>query len=102
MCKFIFDNFNDLVVAESNDGETAVLNAAKNGNTDFLKFLVAQGIRLNLKSESDRNALHIACVHGHFEASKFLIVTSPFLLSACDEKEDTLFILLLEVAICNF
>lgn len=86
MCKYIFDNFNDLVVAESNDGWTAALHAAKNGNTDVLKFLVEQGMRLNLKSETDRNALHIACDHGHFKVSKFLIDTSPFLLSACDEK----------------
>lgn len=57
MCKFIFDNFNDLVVAESNDGWTAALHVAKNGNTHILKFLVAQGIRLNLKPESDR--LHV-------------------------------------------
>lgn len=42
MCKFIFDNFNDLVIAKSNDGWTAALHAAKNGNTECLDFLLAK------------------------------------------------------------
>lgn len=86
MCKFIFDNFNDLVVAESNGGWTAALHAAKNGNTECLKFLVAKEVSLDHKSESDRNILHIACDNGHLEACTFLTVTCPSLLSVPDEK----------------
>lgn len=86
MCKFIFDNLNDLVHAKSNDGWTAALHAAQNGKTDLLKFLVEKKVSLNHKSESKRNALHIACDNGHLEACKFLIVTSPSLLSESDEK----------------
>lgn len=86
MCEFIFDNFNDLVDAESNDGWTAALHAAKNGNSDLLKFLVRKKVSLDHKSESDRNALHIACDNGHLEACKFLTDTCLSLLSAPDEK----------------
>lgn len=86
MCEFIFDNFNDLVDAESNDGWTAALHAAKNGNTDFLKFLVAKEVSLDHKSESNRNALHIACDNGQLEACRFLTDTCPSLLSAPDDK----------------
>lgn len=86
MCEFIFDNFNDLVDAESNDGWTAALHAAKNGNADLLKFLVRKKVSLDHKSESDRNALHIACDNGHLEACKFLTDTCLSLLSAPDEK----------------
>lgn len=86
MCKFIFDNFNDLVHAKSNDDWTAALHAAQNGNTDLLKFLVEKKVSLKHASESKRNALHIACDNGHLEACKFLIGTSPSLLSASDEK----------------
>lgn len=86
MCEYIFDKFNDLVVAKSNDGWTASLHAAKNGNTDILMFLDAKEVSLDHKSESDRNALHIACNNGHLEACRFLTDTCPSLLSAPDEK----------------
>lgn len=86
MCEFIFDNFNDLVDAESNDGWTAALYAAKNGNADLLKFLDEKKVSLDHKSESDRNAMHIACDNGHLEACKFLTNTCPSLLSAPDKK----------------
>lgn len=86
MCEFIFDNFNDLVVAKSNDGWTAALHAAKNGNTECLKLLVAKEFSLDDKSESDRTALHIACDNGHLEACIYLTDKCPSLLSALDEK----------------
>lgn len=86
MCKFIFDYFNDLVVAKSNDGWTAALYAAKNGNTECLKFLVAKKVSVDHKSESDRNILHIACDNDHLDACTFLTVTCPSLLSAPDAK----------------
>lgn len=86
MCKFIFDTFGDLVDAESNDGWTAALHAAKNGNTDFLDFLASKKVSLDHKSESNRNSLHIACGNGHLKACKFLTKTCPSLLSAPDER----------------
>lgn len=86
MGKYIFDNFNVLVAAKSNDDWTAALYAAKNGNTDFLKFLYEKKVCLNHKSESDRNTLHIACDNGHLETCIFLTDTCPSLLSAPDEK----------------
>lgn len=86
MGKFIFDNFNDLVAVKSNDDWTAALYAAKNGNTEFLKFLFENEVGLDHKSESDRNALHIACDNGHLESCIFLTDNCPLLLSAPDEK----------------
>lgn len=86
MCEFIFDNFNNLVHAESNGGWTAALHAAKKGNKDFLEFLVSKKANLDHKSESDRNAMHIACDNGHLEACKFLKETCPSLMSASDHK----------------
>lgn len=86
MCEYIFDNFNDLVVAKSKDGWTAASHATKNGNTDVLKFLVAKEVSLDHKSESDRNALHIASDNGHLEACIFLTDKCPSLLSAHDKK----------------
>lgn len=86
MCEFIFDKLNDLVHTKSNEGWTAALHAAKNGNTDLLKFLVAKKVSLDQKSESERNALHIACDNGQLEACKYLIGASRSLLSETDEK----------------
>lgn len=86
MGKFIFDYFNDLVTAKTFNDWTAALHAAKNGHTDFLKFLFENRVGIDHKSRSDRNALHNACDNGHLEASIFLTNTCPSLLSAPDEK----------------
>lgn len=86
MCEFIFDNFNDLVFAQSNEGWTAALHAAKNGNTMCLKLLVAKRVSIGQQSESGRTALHSACDNGHLDACIFLTDVCPSLLSTRDKK----------------
>lgn len=86
MCEYISDRYVNLIHKESKEGWNAALHAAKNGHTKVLKFLNAKKVSFEHKSESDRNALHIACDNGHFEACKYISENFPFLLNAIDHK----------------
>lgn len=86
MCEYISKHYHDLISADCKEGWNATLYAAKNGNTKILKFLQKENISFEHKSESSRNALHIACDKGHIEASKYLSDTFPFLLNAADSQ----------------
>lgn len=86
MCKYIFSEFNDLMIAKCEDGWNATLHAAKHGHVKILKFLKEKNISLEHQSESNRNALHIACDNQHLEACEYLVETCPRLLNVSDHK----------------
>lgn len=86
MCEYISECYVDLIHKESKEGWNATLHAAKNGHTNVLKFLNAKKVSFKNKSESDRNALHIACDNGHFEACEYISDTFPSLLKTVDHK----------------
>lgn len=86
MCEYISDYYAALIHEESKEGWNATLHAAKNGNANVLKFLNAKKVSFERKSESDRNALHIACDNGHFEACKYISENFTSLLKAVDHK----------------
>lgn len=85
MCKYIAKHYHDLKSKESNEGWNATLYAAKNGNTKVLKLLKNEKVSFEHKSESSRNALHIACDNGHIEASKYISDICSSLLNARDD-----------------
>lgn len=86
MCEHISERYVALIYKESKEGWNATLHAAKNGHTNVLKFLNAKKVSFEHKSESDRNALHIACDNGHYEACEYISENFPSLLNATDHK----------------
>lgn len=86
MCEYISECYVDLIHKESKEGWNATLHAAKNGHTNVLKFLNAKKVSFKNKSESDRNALHISCDNGHFEACEYISENFPSLLKSVDHK----------------
>lgn len=82
MREYILERYVSLIHKESKEGWNATLLAAKNGHINVLKFLNAKKVSF----ESDRNALHIACNNGHFEACAYISQNFPSLLSAIDHK----------------
>nr|XP_022302832.1 uncharacterized protein LOC111110570 [Crassostrea virginica] len=86
MCRYISDisQFHDLPTAVCTDSWNATLHAAKNGHMTILKFLFEKNVSFTHSSESKRNALHVACDHGHFDACKFIIDNCPSLLNEVD------------------
>ena len=86
MCKFIAQQYPDFVNAENEDKWNSVMFAAKNGHVKILQYLHDHKASFTNISESNRTALHVACDHGHIDACKYLVVTSPSLLTAFDFK----------------
>nr|XP_022297443.1 uncharacterized protein LOC111106871 isoform X2 [Crassostrea virginica] len=88
MCEFIskIDDFHDLLFAKSRNGWNATLHAAKNGDPNILKFLRDKNVEFVHKSNTERNALHIACDNGKFDACKCIVKLCATLLEATDEK----------------
>lgn len=86
ICEYISEYYVDLIHKESKEGWNATLHAAKNGHINVLKFLNAKKVSFKHKSESDRNALHIACDNGHFEECEYISENFPSLLTAIDHK----------------
>lgn len=86
MCEFVSKNFHELMFSKSKEGWNATLHAARNGNLEVLKFLRNENISFKHRSESDRNALHIACDHGHLDTCKYVSKKCPSLLHAVDHK----------------
>lgn len=78
MCEYISERYVDLIHKESIEGWNAALHSAKNGHTNVLKFLNAKKVSFEHRTESDRNALHIACDNGHFEACEYISENFPF------------------------
>lgn len=81
-----FKEFYELMFSKSKEGWNATLDAARNGNLELLKFLRKENISFKHRSESDRNALHIACDHGHLDTCKYVSKECPSLLHAVDHK----------------
>ena len=88
MCRYIsrLNQFHDLLTAVCADNWNATLHAAKNGHKNILNFLLEKKVSFAHLSESKRNALHVACDHGHFDACKFIIDSCPSLLCEVDDK----------------
>lgn len=86
MCEFVSKNFHELMFSKSKEGWNATLHAARNGNLEVLKFLRKENISFKHRSESDRNALHIACDHGHLDTCKYVSKKCPSLLHPVDHK----------------
>ena len=86
ICEFIGEKYKCLVFADDEDKWNAAMYASKNGNTDILQFLNKIKASFTHASASDRNALHIACDNGQFEACKFIAENYPSLLNEVDHK----------------
>ena len=88
MCKYISKRkyFHDLLAAMCAEGWNATLYAAKNGHENVLKFLLKKDVSFTHTSDSNRNALHVACDNGHLDACKVIIDGCPSLLNEVDYK----------------
>lgn len=54
-------------------GNSALLNAIRNGKLDVAKFLISMGANVNHKNSRDEQALHLASQSGSVDMVKFLI-----------------------------
>ncbi|KAJ6692206.1 ANKYRIN REPEAT FAMILY PROTEIN [Salix purpurea] len=53
--------------------------AAANGHLDIVEYLISQGVDINAFNEEKNTPLHWACLNGHTEAVKKLILAGASL-----------------------
>lgn len=86
MCHYISNHYHYLMFEECSGKWNALLYAAKNGNTSILEFLQTEYVNFCHTSESNRNALHVACDNGHLIACEKILEVCPSLLDTVDYK----------------
>lgn len=62
-----------LRTAEKKTGDTAIILAARNGQTETVRFLLAKGVRVWEHNKAYATPLHEAVMHGHIETVKALL-----------------------------
>ena len=65
----------DIKILETKDtaGRTALHFAANSGHLEIVKYLLAKGIDINLKSSANTTPLHFAAFSGHLDIVKWLV-----------------------------
>uniref|UniRef100_A0A1I8EV11 ANK_REP_REGION domain-containing protein n=1 Tax=Wuchereria bancrofti TaxID=6293 RepID=A0A1I8EV11_WUCBA len=59
---------------QAENGRTALMKAAKNGNYSVIQFLLMRGAKVNeVSTDNDASALFLACAHGHWEIVRLLL-----------------------------
>ena len=58
---------------QPNTPDKRLLEAAKNGNIDAIRALIAEKVDLNARDEEGYTALHLAAYNGHVEAVRALV-----------------------------
>ena len=74
--------------ATNDDHDTALMEAAEEGNLPAVRNLIAAGANVNLQNEDAESALMMAAEEGHLEVVKILL-SSGADVSAVDENGET-------------
>lgn len=72
ICEYISERYVDFIHKKGKKDGTRHCMQQRTDIQNLLKFLNAKKVSFEHKSESDRNALHIACDNGHFEACEYI------------------------------
>ena len=84
--KILIRNFNFDIDSKDCNDFTALHYAVSSGNLEFVQFLIGIGSRLDSKTVSWMNCLHIAGSKGHFHLCKLLIEIYNFNIHMTDDN----------------
>ena len=72
LCKALINERNFDMHMANNDGWVALHFSARNGSFELVTFFTSVGIDVNLKTNDEKNCLHIAALYGHLNLCKKL------------------------------
>ncbi|XP_061171091.1 ankyrin repeat, PH and SEC7 domain containing protein secG-like [Saccostrea echinata] len=72
MCKHLVNTYPHLLNVEDNHGGTALHDAAFGGNIELFNFLLGKGFSIETKQSDGKTVLHLCCMNGKLDMSKFL------------------------------
>ena len=71
--QFLVVEYGADVMAQDNDGSTALHQASSNGHVDLAQFLVEHGVDAMAQDKEGATPLHRASQYGHVDLTRFLI-----------------------------
>ncbi|XP_021376771.1 uncharacterized protein LOC110465343 [Mizuhopecten yessoensis] len=89
LCEYIRSNIPNVVHALDSEGWSALHAAASSGSLDTYKELVQVGLSPMTTTKGDSTVLHISAYYGHVDLVKYIIKTTPTLLSLIDKAGRT-------------
>ena len=89
LCKTLIEKMNFNVHMVDNKKWAALHYAAQNGSYKLMKYFIAKGTDVLLKTEDGLNCLHIAACHGHLNLCKTLINEINFDVNIADDEGRT-------------
>ena len=86
LCKTLIEKINFNVHMVDNKKWAALHYAAQNGSYKLMKYFIAKGTDVLLKTKDGLNCLHIAACHGHLNLCKTLINEINFDVNIADDE----------------
>ena len=86
LCKTLIEKINFNVHMVDNKKWAALHYAAQNGSYKLMKYFIAKGTDVLLKTEDGLNCLHIAACHGHLNLCKTLVNEINFDVNIADDE----------------
>ena len=86
LCKTLIEKINFNVHMVDNKNWAALHYAAQNGSYKLMKYFIAKGTDVLLKTKDGLNCLHIAACHGHLNLCKTLINEINFDVNIADDE----------------
>ena len=86
LCKTLIEELNFNVHIGDNRKWSALHHAALNGSYELMKYFIAKGTNVSLKTKHGKNCLHIAASNGHLDLCKTLIDEINFDVNIADDE----------------
>ncbi|XP_062593988.1 putative ankyrin repeat protein RF_0381 [Saccostrea cucullata] len=94
MCKYLVNNYQQLLTVQDNDGFNALHDTAIGGEVEIFKFLLEKGLDVHSKTGTGQTVLHLSChvgkhMDGHVDKQAmfdYLIDSYPDLLNVGDNE----------------
>ncbi|KAK3591754.1 hypothetical protein CHS0354_019526 [Potamilus streckersoni] len=87
--KYLVETYPKMLHEVDNGKRTPVQYAASGGNVALLAYLIDRGVDPWCRTSEGETLLHIACIHGQLEMSKYLVETYPKMLNEVDKSKRT-------------
>ncbi|KAK3607637.1 hypothetical protein CHS0354_010689 [Potamilus streckersoni] len=87
MVDYLMDNYPNLICSQTRDGLSILHLSAFNGNTDVLTYIIDHGIDPWCKTSQEVTLLHIACLAGQLDMTKYLVENYQTMLNEVDSNK---------------
>ncbi|KAL3880297.1 hypothetical protein ACJMK2_032545 [Sinanodonta woodiana] len=89
MIKFLVEIYPNMLNEVDSHKHTSAHYAAVSGNVAVLKYLIGHGTNPWCRTSQEETLLHISCLEGQLDITKFLVETYPKMLNEVDSHKHT-------------